>query len=237
MKQIALLWLTLIAAIVSGCGGPTEPTPTPVPPTPTPSPQDWLDGAVRGWNETESFRFVLQLQERTISLDEGGLLSFSEAEGTVVAPDSLQAEALVRTPLGATEIAYISIGPDQWLTNPLSGQWEQAPPEMATDVTALFDRQAGLGSLLAEMEALQRMPDATFEEVPMVHLRGTLPGAVLSDFASDLPETVTVDLWVGAGEPRIHRVVLTEPAVSGLTPTWTFLFSEFDAAPAIEPPL
>ncbi|MGH2544211.1 MAG: LppX_LprAFG lipoprotein [Ardenticatenaceae bacterium] len=237
-RTLVLNLLTLILMILASCGGPAaEPTPTPVPPTPTPSPQDWLERGVEAWNNTESFHFTLELVERTIALDESGVLSFDQAEGDVVAPDSLQAQASVSTPFGRTEVGYVAIGEQQWLTNPLNGQWEEAPPEMRTDVATLFDPEAGIGPLLAEMENLERLPDETLEETSTVHLRGTLPGAVLANFADDLPETVNVDLWIGADDHRIRQLVITEPASEGASPTWTFLFSEFNAAPAIEPPV
>jgi lipoprotein LprG len=191
---------------------------------------------VEAWNTTESFHFALELVERTIALEESGLLSFDEAEGDVVAPDRMQAQASVTTPLGRTPVGFIAIGEQQWLTNPLNGQWEEAPPEMRTEVGALFDPEVGIGPLLADMENLERLPDESLDGTPVVHLRGVLPGALLSDFASDLPESVNVELWMGADDYRIRKLVITEPTTEGPTPTWTFLFSAFNAGPAIEPP-
>ncbi len=236
MRPPVLFLLGLLLASLVACGG-QESEPTPIPPTPTPTPQQLLDNAVRAWNETASFHFSLTLTARTIALDESGVLSFDEAEGDVVAPDRVQAETLIQTPFGSTTVAYIAIADEQWLTNPLSGQWEAAPAGLATDVSGLFHPEGGIGALLADMQALERSPDEEVDGVPTVRLRGTLPGTLLSDFATDLPETVNVELWAGVADSRIRKLVITEPTEEGPTPTWTFLFSQFDAAPAIEPPL
>ncbi|MDQ4078965.1 MAG: LppX_LprAFG lipoprotein [Chloroflexota bacterium] len=230
-RPLLFLLLFFLLALV-GCGEELE---EPVP-TPTPSAEDWLGRAVEGWNEMESFHFALALEERTIELDEDGTLSIDEAEGDVMAPDRMQAETSVRTPFGSTMVAFIAIGDEQWLTNPLSGKWEEAPPDMRAEVTGLFDREAGIGAILADMENLERLADETVEERPTVHLRGTLPGALLTDFADDLPETVTVDLWIDEEEHHILKLVITEPATDEPEATWTFLFSGFNDTPVIEPP-
>lgn len=227
------LLLLLLVLLVAACSGREE-RPTP---TPTPTAQDWLERAVAAWNETESFHFTLVLADRTIALDESGALSFDEVEGDVVAPDRLQADAKIQTPFGSAEVGYIAIGEAQWLTNPLSGRWEPAPADFQTEVSGLFDAQAGIGPLLLDIETLERLPDESLDEATAVRLRGTLPGAMLSAFASDLPENVQVDLWIGADDGRIRQLLITEPADSPPIPTWTFRFSNFDAVPPIEPPL
>lgn len=227
-------YLPLLAILVVGLMGCSSP-----PATPTPTPQEWLDQAVAAWNGTESFHFTLALDNRTIALDGGGLLAFSEAEGDVVAPDRLQATTLVQTPLGNVTAAFIAIGEEQWLTNPLNGEWEQAPPEMQTEVHSIFDAEAGIGALLADLENLERPADEDLNGVSTVRLRGTLPGAVLSTIAPDLAEqeSVAVDLWISPADSRVQQIVITEAATEGEAAIWTFRFSQFNAAPAIEPPV
>ncbi|MBA3530829.1 MAG: LppX_LprAFG lipoprotein [Ardenticatenales bacterium] len=234
MKQSSLLLIVLLLLV--GCSGFGEPTPVP---TPTPTPRDILEQAVQRWNETKAFHFTLDLAERTIALDGTGTLAFAKAQGDVVAPDSMQAVALVRSPLGSMEVGLIAIGEQQWLTNPLNGKWEEAPAEFQTDVTGLFDAEQGIGSLLLEMENLERAADETVNEIPSIHLRGSMPGATLSTFAADLAEieSVQVELWISSADQRIHKVVITEPAKGDKIPIWTFLFSQFDDVAPIEPPL
>jgi hypothetical protein len=200
---------------------------------------EWLTRAVRSWNATRSFHFDLQLQGRTIALDGSNMLSFSQVRGNVVAPDRMRAETVVRTPLGNAEIAFVAIGRDQWLTNPLSRAWEKAPPELHTDVGSMFDPNAGIGTLLSGLQELRRGDDQTVGGERMVRLHGSLPGAVLAGFAPDLAMVARVDVEAALSheDARIHRIVIREPARNGATPTWTFSFTRHNEETTIRPPL
>lgn len=203
--------------------------------TPTPTPQALLDRAAAAWNQTQSFSFALVLAGRSFQVDEGGLLTFNQAAGQVVAPDRVRASATIQTMLGNAEIGYIAIGDQQWITNPLSGAWETAPPEYAGQVSALFNRERGIGVLLSKIQGIERLPDETVSDAATIHLRGTLAGSDLALLVADLPPQVQVDLWMGQQDDRLRRIVLTEPGGESPT-TWTFDFSAFDAPVTIEPP-
>lgn len=226
MRRLLLLLSLLI--VLAACSKADEATPTP-------TAQTLLERAATAWNSTQSFAFTLRMVGRALLVDEGGLMSFSEASGQVVAPDRVRAAATIETMLGTAQIGYIAIGANQWITNPLSGAWEPAPPEYAGQVSEIFNRDRGIGALLGKLQSVERLADEPINDEATVHLRGTLAGAELAALANDLPEQVTVDLWMGQGDDRIRRIVLTEPG--GDTPaTWTFDFSAFDAPVTIEPP-
>jgi hypothetical protein len=203
------------------------------------SPRDRLESAVAAWNSTSAFHFALQLDGRSIQLDQSGLLSFNQVEGDVVAPDRMQAETTVRTPVGNTQVAFIAIGDEQWLTNPLTRQWEPAPPEASQGVAGMFDPNTGIGSMLIDMDDLQQVGEETVAGVRTARLTGKLPGAVLSNFAPDLAgvQTVDVDLWIGVDDHRIRQILVREPPVGDAAPaSWTFQFSRLDEPISIQPP-
>jgi hypothetical protein len=234
-----LVFLTIVLSLVVACGG-GENAATPIPPTPTPTPQELLDRGISAFNGTESFHFDLALENRTLAVDQSGLLSFTEAAGDVRPPDSLQASTVIQSAFGNINVGFVAIGDQQWLTNPLDGNWEATPPELQTNVALLFDPEQGLGAALAELENLERLADETIDEVNTVHLRGTLPGATLALFAPELADqpALTVDLYFAADSFLLERVVMVETATEGEeTPMWTFDFSEHNAAPEIAPPI
>ncbi|MGB0386776.1 MAG: LppX_LprAFG lipoprotein [Ardenticatenaceae bacterium] len=239
MKRLTFLLLMWLLLALVGCGGNDEPAPTAAPPTPTPSPQDWLNGAIDAWNQSQSFHFSLVLENRTIPLDPSGTLAFGNAEGNVVAPDQFQSKTVVKTLLGNVEVGFIGIGDDQWLTNPLNGQWEKVEIASAIQVSDLFNQQNGIGKLVSDTANLERAADETIEGVETIHLRGDLPGSVLADFAPELAnqDKVNIDLWISQSDTRIQKLVITEPPTDGISPIWTFLFTQYDAVPAIEPPI
>lgn len=221
-------------------GIPDTPRPPTATPTPTPSPADWLDAATERWKETESFHFTLTLEERVIALDATGVLGFSEAEGNVIAPDRMQALALINTPLGSAQVDFIAVGEDQYLTNPLSGQWEPLDESLRSDITLIFDETQGVVAVMGQMQGLERLPDERVAGPLAVHLRGTIPAETLAFLASDLAGagTLTVDLWIETQSAQILKIVITEPVgAEGTTPVWTFLLSNFGGVAPIEPPL
>ena len=235
MTKVTIPFLILLFFALIGCGG-AEPAPTP---TPTPTPQDWLNAAIEAWNTTESFHFVLALENRAIPIDPSGNLAFSQAEGDVIAPDKFQASTVVKTVLGNIEVAFIAIGEDEWLTNPLNKEWEKAPVSSPFQVADLFGSEKGIAQKVKGAIGLDRDADETVDGVETVHLRGTLSGEVLADFAPELAEQkqVKMDLWISQSDNRIQKLVITEPAIDGISPIWTFTFTQYNEVPDIEPPI
>jgi hypothetical protein len=233
-----LLFLILILLTLVGCGASAEPTASPIPPTPTPSPQDWLISAAEAWNKTESFHFKLDLENRTLSLDENLDLEFANVEGDVAAPDSLRANTVVKTLFGNFKANFISIGEEQWLWTSLSKKWEKNAVTLETAVTDLFDQEIGIGTALTNMSNLERLDDQSLDGSDTVYLRGNLPGLFISDFAPELANTekVDVDLWISKADQRIQKILITEPPLDNVSSTWTFLFSQYDSISPIEPP-
>jgi hypothetical protein len=238
-KHAARLAMAVVIATATGCGDADE-APDTAEVVEEPTPEERLGSAIDTWNATSSFHFVLQLENRVVSLDESGLLTYTSAEGDVVPPDRMQAQTTVRTPVGNTQVAFISIGDQQWLTNPLTRQWEAAPPGAAGAVARAFDPATGIGAQLAGMSDLQYHPGESLDGTPVFRLSGTLPGSVLAGFAADLAgvDRLNVDLMVTPNDNRIRRIVVRQPpAADGTVPTWAFGFSGFDQPVSIEPPL
>jgi hypothetical protein len=202
--------------------------------------RDRLDAAIVRWNATRTFHFLLQLEGRSVPLDEMGLLTYDRVEGDVVAPDRLQAEAMVRTPVGNTPVAYIAVGDRQWLTNPLTRQWEPAPAAaVGGGVGGMFDPDTGIGAMLADMEAPEIRGEDSIAGEASVRLGGSLPGVLLAGFAADLAavDRLDVELSIGTADDRIRRIVVREPPYDATAATWRFDLSRFDEPISIEPPL
>lgn len=237
-RLIRLIFLTIVITLLVACGG-SDNAATPIPPTPTPTPQELLDRGISTFNATDSFHFDLALENRTLAVDQSGLLSFTEAAGDVHPPDSLQASTVIQSAFGNINVGFVAIGDQQWLTNPLDGSWEATPPELQTNVALLFDTEQGLGAALADLENLERLPDETIDDVNTTHLRGTLPGTSLALFAPELADqpALTVDLYFAVDSNILERVVMVESGADGDAPMWTFDFSEHNAAPDITPPI
>ncbi len=238
MTKATIPFLILLCLALIGCSGAEEQEPAATA-TPTPSPQDWLNASIEAWNSTESFHFVLALENRAIPIDPSGNLAFSEAKGDVVAPDKFQASTVVKSVLGNIEVAFIAIGEDEWLTNPLNKEWEKAPVSSPFQVSDLFGSEKGIAQKVEAATNLERHTDETIEGVQSIHLSGNLSGAVLADFAPELAEqeNLKMDIWINQEDSRIQKLVITEPAIDNISAIWTFTFSQYNEVPDIEPPV
>jgi len=235
-----LTCLLASAALVSlgACGGDAAPGGDEMV-VETLTPRDRLHSAAATLSAAESFHFTLRLENRTIPLDALGMLTYSDVQGSVVAPDRMQAETLVRTPLGNTQVALIAIGDQKWITNPLTRQWESAPPEAGGGVSGMFNPETGIGAMLVNMDDPQLADEQPHGGAPAYRLSGRLPGSVLAAFAQDLlaVEQLDVLLVVTALDDRIRQIVVREPAgANGPAPVWTFDLTDFDQPVSIEPP-
>ncbi len=237
VRSIRAALLVGLVTMVSACGD-DEPAPVPAE-VAEPTPEERLRSAVDVWNATDSFHFRLTVENRVIPLDQAGMLTYSTAEGDVVTPDRMQAQTTVRTPVGNTQVAFIGIGDQQWITNPLSRQWEPAPPGTAGAVATAFDPSTGIGATLTQMPDVRYSPRESLDGAPAYRLSGTLPGTVMAGFAADLAAvpTLDVDLFVTPDDDRIRRIVVRQPTTpEGVIPTWTFDLSNFDQPVTIQPP-
>lgn len=240
-----LLPLLLLVPLVA-CSDDSDDT-TPDVAVEAPTPRDHLERAVSTWNANESFHFTLQVANRSIALDSTGLLAYQMAEGDVVVPDRLQAQATVQTPVGNTPVALIVIGDRTWVTNPLTRQWAEAPGGTAGEVAALFHPETGIGAMLLEMEDIDVAGETTVQGTAGRTITGALPRDLLARIDANLAELLAqnadlgqlqVELFVGRDDDQIRQIVLREPADStGAVPTWTFMFSNFGQSVEIQPPL
>ena len=128
----------LAVLFLVGCSSEPDPTSTPVQlatstpaptPTPTPTPlnpNEVVSNAVTALTEAGSVWFVLD-HENGFTEALGGL-ELTRVEGGITESGmSITAEAnLGRIYI---EVDAVLIGPDTWLTNPLTGEWEPLPNE------------------------------------------------------------------------------------------------------------
>ena len=132
---VLLLFLTFAGM---ACSGAPEPTSTPVPtatplvePSPTatpvpPEPEEVLSNAVGYIREAGAFWFVLD-HENGFTESLGGL-QLVRVEGAIT-EDKISISAEANLGRVYIEVDAILIGEDTFLTNPLTGQWEQIPGE------------------------------------------------------------------------------------------------------------
>lgn len=160
-------------------------------------------------------------------------LEFSSAVGRFAAPDSAEAVLSMRAGDITVQMGTISVGERTWLTNPLTGRWEELTPGTGFNPAVLFDAYGGWVAMLADL----RDPSFVGREGGAHHLRGALPPArvelLTAGFAAD--QSVVVDLWLDEDSGRIRRLEMSTAGEAGVS-DWTITLSDYGEPVDIEPP-
>jgi lipoprotein LprG len=228
MKRALPLVVSLL--VLAGCSGDDEPA--------VYEPDDVLALAAERMSDVRSVAYTLELEGAPVYVDEDGLLEFSQAEGRYQAPDRADAVLTVRAVGIPTRVGAIQIAGDTWLTNPVTGSWEDAPEVFTFDVATLFDRTVGWRALLSE--GLTNVAFAAEEEhegETLVHLTVTAPAEQVARITAGMVrgQTVDGDLWI---EPQTGEVreLFFATQTSGGTSEWTLRLTDYGLDVEIEPP-
>ncbi len=197
---------------------------------PVPSLEEILTGAGAQFETLESVRFDIDVQGAPVYLDGAQTLEAREAAGQYAAPESFQA-VVEATALGlGVELGAVSIGDRQWVTNPVTGGWEELPPGYGFDPLQLFDPVDGIGATLAGLD------DATLADSgSRYHVQGTVGASRVRTLTAGLleQEAVEIDLFI---DPDSLHLLEVSFEVGDPPSMWTIGFSEFNEPVTIDPP-
>lgn len=224
----AAVRLTAIAILLLACSAPT-PVDPPV--------AEIRTRSADAMAQLKSFHFTLEVLNGTMPL--GGGLAATSVDGTVAAPDRLQMTVKARAANMPVELRVVGIGDRQYLTNPLTSQWQDATGTLA--LPRLLDPERGIAATLRQATALEKRGRASQGGVDMFHLAGPVPAEHLArTVGAGQPAggSVQTELWVGAADYRLRRARLVGAIVADESPTLerVLTLSDFDAPTQIEAP-
>ena len=231
-----LLATVFTALILVGCAHSPQPDPTAIP-APTPTPIDVAALLTRSGEATgalKTFRFQLE-HNRDGGTPLTETLTVTEADGIVVSPDAVSIEFAGTVGNFAVRSSLITLGDDSYMTNPLTGVWEQVAREVSP--LGFFDPQRGIGSMMTEVKSpvLVEKSDESYV------IEGSLPVEALQPLlGSSLMEGNTVDVRLTIDTDNLFlqraildgRLTVSEP--DGVVRAITL--SEFNEQVTIEPP-
>jgi hypothetical protein len=215
------LLLSALALALAACGGETAPAP---------APNDLLDQARASMAAVETASFEMTRSGAPVTI-EG--FEFNSAVGRYAAPASAEAVLQVRAGDITVQLGTISVAERTWLTNPLTGRWEELTPGTGFNPAVLFDPQAGWVALLADLTGVSFV--ATEDDGH--HLTATVPPArvevLTAGFAA--AQSVPIDLWLDQSSGRIRRLELSTTGDAGVS-DWSISLSGYGEPVEIEPP-
>ncbi|MDQ3411964.1 MAG: LppX_LprAFG lipoprotein [Chloroflexota bacterium] len=241
-RTVRALAMTVVIVLgIAACGGQPAPEPTStVVPRPTPTAADLLERASRRVAETTAVHYALTISGDTF-LDTTETIRLVDAEGDLQRPDrvysSFRAEILGRT----ITLQLITVGPDSWTTDILSGEWVAAPGEFAYKPGILFDNQDGIGPVMDRISNPERLDDAEIDGRLAYRIEATVDQATIGPLTSYLltSPAVIVNLWIDRETDDLLRAELSQPASEpdGEPTTWTLDLSRHGEDVSIEPPV
>jgi lipoprotein LprG len=190
-----------------------------------------------------SFEFEMKREGPPTFIDPVHSIAVSRMAGTYVSPDRVQAVVRIIAPGIVSDVDVISIGEQQWETNPLSGEWQELPPEWGFNPALLFDAKSGLQTILRnDLNDVELVDQEELEEWPgltLYHVEGQLSGDKIYQMSFGLigPDITSINLWIDPRDFSLFRMVITEPPdEEGELTTWTMDFWDFDREQTIVPP-
>jgi lipoprotein LprG len=229
MFRRRFLPLLVVAAVAtSACSGDEEAT----------DPAAIIAFSIERMGNVQSVTFFLERTGAPVFIDEDGLLEFSFAEGRFSAPESTDALLTVRAFGIPTQVGAVQIGDKTWITNPITGGWENAPSGFTFDVGALFDPDRGWSSLL--VSGLTNVHFLTEEELDgelLAHFRVTAPADRIEQITAGMVrgQAVDGDLWIATSSGEIRELSFNTDMTEGVT-TWRLRMTDYGAEVEISAP-
>lgn len=186
----------------------------------------------------EFVRFRIERSGAPVYIDSLQTLNFALAEGQFAAPSS--ANAVVTLAVGNlnAQIGAIAIDGVTWLTNPITGEWTEAPSGYDFDPSTLFDPELGWRPLLADgLTEVVWIGEETKNSEPRYHIRAIADEDRVALILAGLirKQPVSIDMWIDPETGYVREAELST-VYEGQTSDWYIEFSEFDEPIEIEPP-
>ncbi|MBT8247518.1 MAG: LppX_LprAFG lipoprotein [Acidimicrobiia bacterium] len=229
MARLGILAIVIVLA-ATACKDDTGATSSLVSTTAPLTVEEILTDAAATMQAVETLRYEISLSGAPITLLGVELRS---AAGQYAAPESSQ--ALLEAAIGGLtiELATIAIGETSWLTNPLTGAWDEYTGSRAFNPAIIFDPELGWKPLLTT-----DLTDASYTvEGDSYIVTGTAAGARVEVLTAGLVESQPVDIRFEINRDSFHvtRMDFATSGDAGVT-DWLLELSEFDEPVSINPP-
>ena len=227
--MVRLVALALVVSLTAAaCDDGAASTTT----TTVPTVEEILARAAVTMEGVDSLRYQIELSGAPISLLGVELRS---ARGRYAAPDASQ--AVLGAAIGGLviELGTIAIGETSWVTNPLTGNWDEYTGSRAFNPAIIFDPELGWRPLLTEDLSEARLVEPVEGNTYVVI--GTAAGSRVEVLTAGLVESQPVDVRfeIERDTGLVTRMEFTTAGEAGET-RWLLELSEFGEPVSVTPP-
>ncbi len=170
----------------------------------------------------------------------GSLLAIKDADGDILVPDKLKANADALVFNNLVKVQLISIGQKQYVTDPITGTWTSTTGLL--DPRTLSDPQTGVAAILGHIQNPGAPTDSSVDGKPCWSINGKLETKYLTGITGGgVPQGSTVDVatCIGKTDNLPYMIRINGPAVQGDSnkTVRTFKLSKFNESLTIIAPI
>ncbi len=217
---VALAALLLLVA----CGGSSAPDARQV-----------LAASQAAMQKVHSYHFNLQVEHAGSS----ATLVIQSADGDLVVPDRLQANAGALVLGSLVQVKIIVVGGQQYITDPVTGRWQTI--NGLPDPRVLSDSRTGISALLGQIRNPSTPSESSVGGVACWQISGKLDASYLRGLLGDQTRAgsqLDAVVWIGKSDHLLYQLRLTGVAADGDTnqTVRTLKLSKFNEAITISAP-
>lgn len=195
-----------------------------------PSTQQLLTTLQKNFRTVHSFHVLMQVQN-TGNTTQASQVQIRDANGDVVMPDKIKAQASVILSGQNVQVNLISVGSTQVITDPLTGQWRVIKGVL--DPRSLTNPDTGIISLLGKVQNMGQPVADTVNTTPCWRVNGQLDAKYLAFLTGNGIPAGTIlqtTAYVGQSDALPYRISVVGMAALGDTvqTTRTFDLSNYN---------
>ena len=228
LRALCLPGLLAIVLMLTACGGTNALT--------VHTAQQLIANAQAAIRKVTSYHFNLVADHPGT----GGLLTIMSADGDILVPDKLRANANVIALGSVSKVQIIAIGAKQYVTDPITGNW-QAVTDLL-DPRAISDPQTGVASILGHMQNPGAPTDSSVDGTSCWSFHGTLDTqylAVITGGGAPAGSKLAITTCIGKADNLPYLISVSGVAAAGDSSQTvrTFKLSKFGESLTITAPI
>ncbi len=235
-RSAALAVAVLLGAACGGGADADEPTG----PTLPADAGAILTASAAAMGDVTSVRFDLRRGGAPVYIDQFESIAIDRVVGEFTVPQSAQAALDVEVNDSLkTQLAAIALGPEVWLSNPITGEFETLPDGYDIDPSRFFDPEDGWRPLLSGLADIQLLGLEQRDGGERYHVRGTATAAQMKIITAGLVgnQDVEIDFWIQPVTGLVRSAAFTTIAPNeGGDVDWTLELSQYGDEFTIVPP-
>jgi LppX_LprAFG lipoprotein len=229
-RTLLFMMLFLASALLfSGCSLPWQHSNVALANAPKPTTQQLLAALQKNFRSVSAFHVVMKEDNPgTATADK---VQIRAATGDVVMPDKVKAQATVILSGQSVTVNLVSVGDNQFITDPITGQWRVIKGVL--DPRTLTNPDTGIISLVSKVQNVSQPTDDAVNGVPCWRITGQLDAKYLAFFTGGGVPSGTMlqtSACIGKADSLPYQLIVTGQAAVGDTTATarTFLISNYN---------